>query len=130
MRVQITENFYLDEFTCKDQSDIPLNVFKNILLLAEEMQKIRNYFQKSITINSGYRSPSYNKKIGGASKSQHLLGTACDFTVSGYTSFEVSDIVEDLMQSEVIINGGLGEYDTFTHYDIRNTPARWNNTTK
>jgi len=130
MRVQITENFYLDEFTCKDQSDIPLNVFMNILKLAVEMQKIRNYFQRSITVNSGYRSPSYNKKIGGASKSQHLLGMACDFTVSGYTSFEVADIVEDLMQSEVIKNGGLGEYDTFTHYDIRTKPARWNNTTK
>jgi len=130
MRVQITENFYLDEFTCKDQSDIPLNVFMNILKLAVEMQKIRNYFQRSITVNSGYRSPSYNKEIGGASKSQHLLGMACDFTVSGYTSFEVADIVEDLMQSEFITNGGLGEYDTFTHYDIRTKPARWNNTTK
>ena len=130
MRVQITKNFYLDEFSCKDLSDIPVNVFKNILRLAEEMQKIRDYFQRSITVNSGYRSPDYNKKIGGASRSKHLLGEACDFTVSGYTSFEVADIIEDLMQSEFIINGGLGEYDTFTHYDIRNTPARWNNTTK
>ena len=130
MRVQITENFYLDEFTCKDQSDIPLNVFMNILKLAVEMQKIRNYFQKSIKVNSGYRSNSYNEKVGGASKSQHLLGMACDFTVSGYTSFEVADIVEDLMQSEFIINGGLGEYDTFTHYHIRTKPTRWNNTTK
>lgn len=130
MRVQITENFYLDEFTCKDKSDIPLNVFMNILKLAVEMQKIRNYFQKSITVNSGYRSPDYNTKIGGASKSKHLLGMACDFTVKDMTPYEVAEKVENLMQSEFIINGGLGEYDTFTHYDIRTKPARWNNTTK
>lgn len=130
MRVQITQHFYLDEFTCKDMSDIGLGVFNNILKLANEMQKIRTHLNTPITVNSGYRSLSYNKSIGGASKSQHLLGKACDFTAKGLTPYEVAEIVENLMQGELIINGGLGEYDTFTHYDIRNTPARWDLTTK
>lgn len=128
MRIQITENFYLDEFECRDKSDIPLDVFNNILEVAEQMQKIRDILDAPIKVNSGYRSPIYNKSIGGASKSQHLLGKACDFTVKGLTPYQVADHLEDLMQSGVIINGGLGEYDTFTHYDIRNNPARWNNT--
>jgi len=130
MRIQITENFYLDEFECRDKSDIPLDVFNNILELTKEMQKIRDILGVSITVNSGYRSPGYNSSIGGASKSQHLLGKACDFTVKGMTPYEVADALEDMMQGGTIINGGLGEYDTFTHYDIRNTPARWNNTKK
>ena len=121
MRVQITKNFYLDEFECRDKSDIPLDVFNNILELAEQMQKIRDLLGESITVNSGYRSPDYNKSIGGASKSQHLLGKACDFTVKGLTPYQVADQLEDLMQGGTIINGGLGDYD------IRNNPARWNN---
>lgn len=127
MRIQITKNFYLDEFMCRDKSDVSLEVFNNILKLAEQMQIIRDFVGESITINSAYRSPSYNKKIGGAKHSQHKLGKACDFTVKGFTPYEVADVMENLMQDGTIINGGLGEYDTFTHYDVRNKPARWNN---
>ena len=36
-----------------------------------------------IIINSGYRSPQLNKKIGGAAGSNHLTGCACDIRVSG-----------------------------------------------
>ena len=127
MRIQITKNFYLDEFTCKDKSDISLDVFNNILKLAEQLQIIRDHFNASITINSAYRSPTYNKRIGGVKYSQHPLGKAGDITVKGFTPYEVSNALEDLMQDGTIINGGLGEYDTFTHYDIRSKPARWNN---
>ena len=34
-----------------------------------------------IIINSGYRSPQLNKKIGGAPSSNHLTGCACDIRV-------------------------------------------------
>ena len=36
-----------------------------------------------IVINSGYRSPQLNKKIGGAAGSNHLTGCAADIRVSG-----------------------------------------------
>ena len=36
-----------------------------------------------IIINSGYRSPQLNKKIGGAPTSNHLTGCACDIRVAG-----------------------------------------------
>ena len=36
-----------------------------------------------IIINSGYRSPQLNKKVGGASNSNHLTGCACDIRTSG-----------------------------------------------
>tara|TARA_R110002167_G_scaffold106599_6_gene273241 strand:- start:4153 stop:4545 length:393 start_codon:yes stop_codon:yes gene_type:complete len=130
MRIQLTKNFYLDEFTCRDESNISKEILFNIIALAKEMQEIRNVLDVSITVNSGYRSPMYNKSIGGASRSQHLLGKACDFTAKGLTPYEVAETLESLMQGGLIINGGLGEYDTFTHYDIRNKPARWDNTTK
>jgi len=129
MRTQITHNFYLDEFECRDKSDISLMVFKNILRLANKMQVIRDHFGKSISVNSGYRSPGYNSSINGASKSKHKLGQACDFTVKGLTPREVADELEILMEEGTITNGGLGRYDTFTHYDIRRTKARWDKRT-
>ena len=36
-----------------------------------------------IIINSGYRSPQLNKKIGGAANSNHLTGCAVDIRTSG-----------------------------------------------
>ena len=45
------------------------------------LEKLRDYGGFTVHINSGYRSPSYNRKIGGASKSQHTLGTAADIVV-------------------------------------------------
>jgi len=130
MRVQLTKNFYLDEFQCNDLSDINESVFNNLLQLADNMQLIRDYLGASITVNSGYRSPSYNKAIGGVSKSMHVQGKACDFVVKGMTPEQVADRLEELIKDSTILQGGLGRYDTFTHYDIRGTKARWNHTTK
>jgi len=130
MRVQLTKDFYLDEFECRDKSDINLEVFDNILELADNMQLIRDYLGKPITINSAYRSPKYNKKIGGAKLSQHIIGNACDFTVKGYTPDEVADKLEELIKDLTISQGGIGRYDTFTHYDIRGIKARWDLRTK
>ena len=45
--------------------------------------RISNSTEQGIKINSGYRSPQLNKKIGGAASSNHLTGCACDIRVSG-----------------------------------------------
>ena len=37
---------------------------------------------RSVVINSGYRSPEVNKKVGGAPNSNHLSGCAVDIKVS------------------------------------------------
>ena len=39
--------------------------------------------EKPIIINSGYRSPQLNKKIGGVAGSNHLTGCAVDIRVLG-----------------------------------------------
>ena len=39
--------------------------------------------QEPIRINSGYRSPQLNRKIGGVATSNHLTGCAVDIKVAG-----------------------------------------------
>ena len=122
---KLTENFSLQEFNCKDGSDIPNNILPNVIELAKNLQVLRNYINKPITINSGYRSPRYNAKIGGVKNSQHIKGKAADIVVKGMTPKEVALIIEGLIENGKIKQGGIGVYSNFTHYDIRGIKARW-----
>ena len=128
----MTKNFSLKEFDCKgnckeckDGCDMPSDVYMNIIKLVKQLQFLRDYTGRAITINSGYRSPEHNAKVGGSQTSQHLLGKAADITIEGLKPTEVYKIIEDLIDMGEMLQGGLGLYDTFVHYDIRKTKARW-----
>ena len=73
--IKLSNNFLVKEFACKDGSDYILIDTELVKLL----QNIRNHFNKPVTINSAYRNPTYNKKVGGASNSSHLKGLATDW---------------------------------------------------
>lgn len=62
---KLTTNFSLSEFACKDGTPIPDNLLSNVKELAKNLQVLRDSFNKPITINSAYRSPSHNKSVGG-----------------------------------------------------------------
>ena len=124
--MKLTKNFKLKEFECKGGGKMPLDVYENVIKLAGQLQILRDYTGRAITINSAYRNPEHNAKINGSSKkSQHLLGKAADITIEGLKPAEVYRIIEDLIELGEMLQGGLGSYDTFTHYDIRKTKSRW-----
>lgn len=116
--VSTCPNFKVKEFACKDGSD-PVFIAPELVKI---LQKVRNHFGKPVSINSGYRTPAYNKKVGGATYSQHQYGTAADIVVSGVAPKKVAAYVETLMPKK----GGIGIYSTFTHIDVRATKSRWN----
>ena len=122
----MTKNFKLKEFECKGVCDMPLEVYENIIKLASQLQFLRDYTGRPITINSAYRCPEHNAKVGGSKTSQHLLGKAADITIQSLKPAEVFVLIEDLIDMGHMLQGGLGLYDTFVHYDIRKTKARWN----
>lgn len=115
----LSKNFKVSEFKCNDGSDTVLISDK----LVDLLQNIRNHFGAAVTINSAYRTESYNKKIGGATKSQHVNGTAADIVVKGATPLEVAQYVEHIMPD----SGGIGVYQSFTHVDVRTNRSRWDN---
>lgn len=121
----MTEHFSRDEFKSKDGAHFPYEVKQNLKVLAEQLEVLREHFQKPIQINSGYRSPNHNAKVGGADNSQHLLGKAADVVIEGVTPDEVADAIEFLIEGKMMKQGGIGRYETFTHYDIRGKKSRW-----
>ena len=53
------------------------------LEVLRERYNVLRQAQEPIRINSGYRSPQLNRKIGGVATSNHLTGCAVDIRVSG-----------------------------------------------
>lgn len=123
--MKLAENFSLHEFRCKDGTDVPEDLMVNVKELAENLQVLRDHIQKPIRIISGYRSPEYNKKIGGARKSQHMSAKAADIVISGMTPDEVKAVIVELIKDGKMKSGGIGLYTTFTHYDTRGRNSRW-----
>ena len=125
MSCKITKNFALSEFRCKDGTDVPDDLMDNVQLLCENLQVLRDHIGKPIRVISGYRSPKYNRRIGGARRSQHMQAKAADIKVTGMSPAEVKEVIVQLIKEGKMMKGGIGLYTTFTHYDVRGRNARW-----
>ena len=123
--MKLTNNFSLREFASKDGSETPESVMDNIRMLAGNLQVLRDEIGKPIIINSGYRSEAHNKRVGGVANSQHRFGRAADIRVNGMSPKQVYDTILRLMGEGKMHNGGVGLYNTFTHYDVRSNQSRW-----
>jgi uncharacterized protein YcbK (DUF882 family) len=105
---KLSRNFTLAEIASKDGSNLVL--IHPSLILA--LQAIRDHTGRSVSINSGYRSPQHNTAIGGAPNSLHVKGMAADIVIRGMTPLEVASLAHDLGL------GGIKAYPTFTHIDV------------
>lgn len=121
--MQISKNFNLKEFTKSatakklniDNSKVPEYVKNNIKeLVYQVLQPLRDYIDKPITINSGYRCLKLNAAVGGVPTSQHVQGQAVDIKVDGMKPFEIAQAVLDLHlpYDQLIL------YNDFVHISI------------
>lgn len=122
---KLTANFNIAEFACHDGTPVPDSLECNVIVLAHNLQILRDYLGEPVRLNSGYRTPAYNKKIGGAPKSQHIQAKAADITVKSKTPKQLAAIIEKLISQGEMKQGGIGIYPGWVHYDIRGTKARW-----
>ena len=84
--IRISKNFALSEMTKSataerlgvDNSPSTIHLVNLTHLAIHILQPVRDQFGV-ITINSGYRSPALNAKVGGSKTSQHCNGQAADF---------------------------------------------------
>lgn len=119
LNYNVTEHFKINEFACKDGTNVPEQYLHNVLIIAIQLEIIRTYFGMPIIINSAYRTKAYNKKVGGAVASQHLTASAVDIVIKGYSAHTVFSGIRFLMRDGRINGGCVILYKNFVHYDIR-----------
>ena len=87
-KMKLSEHFTLGEFTKSGSHPEVYNIpsheaIANLANLSKWLEVLRERAGTPIVINSGYRSPQLNKKIGGVPTSNHLTGCAVDIRTSG-----------------------------------------------
>ena len=113
---KLSENFSESEFECPCCGVTKIN-----MELVTLLQEMRDDLGERIHITSSYRCPKHNKLVGGARKSQHLLGTAADIVVESCSPHFIYEWLDNKLPK----TGGIGKYNSFTHIDVRSRKARW-----
>ena len=93
-QAKLSDHFTLGEFTRSNSHPEVYNIptheaIANLKRVCEWLEVLRKRYnekygvgEEPIRINSGYRSPQLNKKIGGVPTSNHLTGCAVDIRVA------------------------------------------------
>ena len=86
-QAKLSEHFKLGEMTKSSSHPEVYNIpsheaIANLKRVCGWLEVLRKRHGKPIIINSGYRSPQLNKKIGGVPTSNHLTGCAADIRVA------------------------------------------------
>lgn len=111
-------NFRPAEIACKGSGSLLL-----VPAALDALQALRTRLGRPLVIVSGYRSPAYNRRVGGAPKSKHMDGTA----------FDIACVQADqpalIAAAKAVGFLGIGRYDTWVHVDLG--PARsWDERTR
>jgi hypothetical protein len=115
------EALHVDSAGSYRQPANPDVVYK-IIKIAEVMQNVKGLFGGApIKVNSWYRDPVTNRRVGGASQSRHMVGDAVDFHIPGVSLKDVYDRLDPWWGSR----GGLARGQGFVHIDGRGYRARW-----
>lgn len=110
--MNLTANFTLSELTKSETAlrhgmdNTPGETeIANLKTLAEKvLQPVREHYQKGVKVNSGYRAPEVNQKVGGSRTSDHCKGQAADIEIPGVPNADLAKwITENLDFTQVIL---------------------------
>jgi uncharacterized protein YcbK (DUF882 family) len=123
-RRRITPHFTWAEFACHDGTPVPRHARKDVAHLCSTLlEPLRERFGP-VFVASGYRTRRYNREVGGAPDSWHVIragrpGAAADVWCAHGTVGEWAHHLDSLQA------GGVGVYDSHVHADTRPGHARW-----
>ena len=110
--MQLTNNFSLAEMVKSetalrhDMDNTPGEAeIENLKRLCEQvLQPVRDHFAKGVKVNSGFRHPEVNAKVGGSKTSDHCKGQAADIEIPGIANADLAKwITENLDFTQVIL---------------------------
>lgn len=110
--MNLTENFTLSEMTKSetalrhDMDNSPdQTAISNLQALAVHvLQPVRDHYGKGVKVNSGFRHPDVNAKVGGSKTSDHCKGMAADIEIPGVPNAELAEWIRgNLPFTQVIL---------------------------
>lgn len=133
-RHQLSRNFVVEEFDCKDGTKVPPRYHKALQLLCETyLEPLREKYG-ICRVHSGFRTTLYNKAVGGASASFHVYtdrspieGVAVDVSFARGSVSRWHRSARWLRWRKRKGAGGIGYYPRggFIHLDTRTYNADW-----
>jgi uncharacterized protein YcbK (DUF882 family) len=130
-RHRLSKHFTVEEFDCKDGTKVSSRDYNGLEYLCKVyLEPLRTKYG-TITVHSGFRTRTYNAKVGGASNSFHIYtihdgnDQAADISCRKGGPKDWHRTLNTLRQRERNGKGGLGLYPSFVHVDIRDYKADW-----
>lgn len=113
--------FTRKELSCKcGKCDTKMNA-----VFMSQLIQLREHANFPFIITSAARCEKYNKKVGGHTKSRHLLGKAVDIKVSSARAYELLSLLKRYGFNGVGVSQ-KGDFNTrFIHIDMRDSAAVW-----
>jgi zinc D-Ala-D-Ala carboxypeptidase len=108
---QLTRNFSLAELTKSetalrhdmDNTPGPVEIGNLTELAGKVLQPVRDHYAKGVKVNSGFRHPDVNAKVGGSKTSDHCKGQAADIEIPGVPNAELAEWIKDNLEFTQLI---------------------------
>lgn len=120
----LTEHFSWEELTATSHTDLQAanrseaESHRNALLAtARLMEQVRAILGGPIRVNSGFRGPSLNARVGGSKTSQHMDGAACDFVPGGDLETAFQRLCVEVRAGRLLV-GQLLRERTWIHVSV------------
>ena len=107
--MKLSPNFTLKEMVATSYPSLQgeptvAQVVNLVYLCASVLQPLRDMYGRPIIINSGWRSESLNRYIGGVANSYHLTGLAADIQIkSEAQAYELFTLLKKIPQVDLCL---------------------------
>jgi zinc D-Ala-D-Ala carboxypeptidase len=109
--MKLSSNFSLAEMT-KSDTALRLDMentpgdeeIANMTALCDNvLQKVRDHYGIGVKVNSGFRHPDVNAKVGGSKTSDHCKGMAADIEIPGIANADLAQWIVDNCEFRQVI---------------------------
>lgn len=132
-RHRLSKHFVVEEFDCKDGTKVQKRDYNGLSYLCKQFLEPMRAKYGPCTVHSGFRTASYNRRIGGASNSFHIYtihdgnDQAADVSFRNGNPEQWGATANSIRRQKRKGKGGIGIYPNarFVHIDIRDYAANW-----